>query len=224
MSILRKETAWKKSRKFGDVKGGRRFPKVTDNIFARYHSIQPPTSHDKLPIFYRDNPSKHFYFPANEEEILNKLHHLPKEFFEGITHVWLRKVKEKDLESNNSVQGLFICGSGVKLIVLNAFPKNLRMSFGDKKPTKTKLKFYSKWCDNLIFDEKSKNWYLQWEKEKISDYFLNYLLLHEVGHFFDSFNQRFWSKANVKKQEDFANMFAVIWNSKTKEIIEDLKL
>lgn len=210
MSILRKETAWKKSRKLGDVKGGRRFPKVTDNIFARYHSIKPPTPHDELPIFFWDNPSRDFYFPVNEDEIMNELYQLPKEIFEGITHVWLRKVKEKDYENGNSVQSLFICGSGVKLIVLNAFPKNLKMFFGDKKPTKTRLNFYSKRCDNLIFDEKSKNWYLQWEKEKIRDYFLNHLLLHEVGHFVDSFNQRFWSKANVKKRENFADMFAVI--------------
>ena len=221
MSISRKETAWKKSRKFGDIKGGRKFPKTTDNVFARYHSIEPPTLHEKLPIFIKDNPSRDFYFPVNEEEILNKLHQLPNKYFEEITHIWLRKVKEKDYESNIYMQGLFVCGSGVNLIVLNAFPKNLKMPFGNKKPTKARLNFYSKWCEDLIFDENSKTWYLKWDKEMIKDYFLNHLLLHEVGHFIDSFNQRFWSKANNKKSEDFADTFAVIWSSKSKEIIEN---
>ncbi len=36
----RKETAWKRNRKLGDVKGGRTQPKITDNIFARVHSLQ----------------------------------------------------------------------------------------------------------------------------------------------------------------------------------------
>jgi hypothetical protein len=42
MTISRKETAWKKNRKFGDVKGGRTFPKITNRIFNRQHSLQKP--------------------------------------------------------------------------------------------------------------------------------------------------------------------------------------
>ena len=220
MAISRKETAWKKSRKFGDVKGGRTFPKVTDRIFNRAHSLQPPTLHDTLPIFIKDNPSRDFYFPVNEKEILEKLNQLPKEHFDKITHIWLRKFRKKDYEKNKTVQGMFICGSKVNLIVLHPFQKNLQMLFGDKKPSKRNLKMYSNWCDTLAYDEKLKSWYLQWKKETIKDYYLNSLLLHEVGHFIDSQYERFWSKATRDKQENFADMYAIIWNSKTKEIGE----
>ena len=43
MKQTRKETAWKKSRKFGDVKGGRKRPKLADNIFKRQHNFSAPS-------------------------------------------------------------------------------------------------------------------------------------------------------------------------------------
>jgi len=37
-----KQTRWKKSRKFGDVFGGRRYPKIADKVFNRAHSLNKP--------------------------------------------------------------------------------------------------------------------------------------------------------------------------------------
>ncbi len=212
MSISRKETAWKKNRKFGDVKGGRTFPKITDRIFNRKHSLKKPSEDVTLPIFIKDNPSKDFFFPITEEEILEKMKQLPEEYWKNITHIWLKKVNKSDYEIGDYFQGMFICGSGVNLVVLSAFPKNLRMVFGKKKPVKKDLKFYSNWCKDLNFDEVSKTWFLQWEFEKIRDYYMNYLLLHEIGHFVESIYKRFWSKTTTRKNESFADDFAKIWH------------
>jgi hypothetical protein len=223
MSISRKETAWKKSRKFGDVKGGRTFPKITDRIFNRAHSLKKPSPNDELPIFIKDNPSKDFYFPVAQEEILDRLNLLPNEHREKITHIWLRKVKKEDYEKHETFQGMFICGSGVYLIVLSAFPKDLRMSFGEKKPSKRTLNLYSKWTKDLRFDEKKGIWFLQWQSEEIRDYFLNSLLLHEVGHFVDFMFERIWSKANVNECEDFADNYARVWSSTGVENIKDFQ-
>ncbi|MBX7171116.1 MAG: hypothetical protein K1X72_09170 [Pyrinomonadaceae bacterium] len=220
MAISRKETAWKKNRKFGDVKGGRTFPKITDRIFNRKHSLKKPSLNHELPIFIKDNPSKDFYFPVTEVEILERINQLPTEHREKITHIWLRKVKKDDYENNETFQGMFICGSGVNLIVLNAFPTTLRMIFGNKKPTKRMLKLYSEWTQDLQFDEKKKVWFLQWEEEKIRDYYLNSLLLHEIGHFVDFMFHRIWSKANRKKTEDFADNYPRIWSLQKTEPIE----
>lgn len=220
MRISRKETAWKKSRKFGDVKGGRKFPKITDNIFNRQHSLQKPAENDELPIFIKDNPSRDFFFPVSEYEILEKINQLPNEYSEQITHIWLKRVDKKDYENGDSFQGIFICGSGVNLIVLSAFPKDLRMIFGKGKPLQKDLNLYSKWTQNLSFDEKKQVWFLQWELEKIRDYYLNFLLLHEIGHFVESYYERFWSKANKEKRENFADNFARIWHLKGKENID----
>lgn len=221
MNISRKETAWKKSRKFGDVKGGRKYPKITDRIFNRKHSLQKPSEKDDLPIFIKDNPSKDFYFPINEHEILEKLKQLPEDCWKNITHIWLRKVDKEDYEKGDSFQGMFICGSGVNLIVLSAFPKDLKMIFGSKKPLRKDLNLYEHWCQNLQFDEKEKTWFLQWEEENIRDYYLNYLLLHEIGHFVESIYKKFWSKANEQKIESFADNFAKIWQLKSNETISN---
>jgi hypothetical protein len=220
MTVSRKETAWKKNRKFGDVKGGRTFPKITDKIFSRQHSLQKPNEHDELPIFIKDNPSKDFYFPVNEPEILEKLSQLPNDYRENITHIWLRKVDKEDYKNHDSFQGMFICGSRVNLIVLSAFPKDLKMFFGTKKPLKKEIKLYSNWCSDLRFDEKEKVWFLQWDSEKIRDYYLNFLLLHEIGHFVESVYKRFWSKSNERKAENFADNFARIWHLRNTETIK----
>lgn len=42
MTQNRKETAWKKNRRFGDFYGGRMRLKCTDGIFKRYHDLLPP--------------------------------------------------------------------------------------------------------------------------------------------------------------------------------------
>lgn len=221
MATSRKETAWKKSRKLGDVKGGRTFPKIANRIFNRAHSLQKPTKNDQLPIFIKDNPSKDFYFPVNEAEILERINQLPPEYRENITHVWLKKVSRENYQNHDSFQGMFICGSGVNLIVLSAFPKDLKMIFGTKKPLKKELNLYSDWCKDLHFDEKKKFWFLQWQEETIRDYYLNFLLLHEIGHFVESVYQRFWSKAGECKSENFANNFARIWHLRNTETIKD---
>ena len=107
------------------------------------------------------------------------------------------------------------------MIVLSAFPKNLKMIFGAKKPLKKELNIYSKWCQDLRFDERKDVWYLQWENEKIQEYYLNYLLLHEIGHFVESAYERFWSKFKEREKENFADNFARIWHLKSKETFEN---
>ena len=60
MRQSRNETAWKKSRKFGDVKGGRRWSKIADNVFNRRHSLLPLGENEKTPIYIVDNRPETF--------------------------------------------------------------------------------------------------------------------------------------------------------------------
>ncbi len=218
MQQNRKETAWKKSRKFGDVKGGRMRPKLADNIFNRQHNLLAPTENQELPIFMVDNPSRDFYFPVSVEEIKQFLLKLPKEQTDNITHIWLRKVSKKEYEKDK-IQGCFICGSGVQLIVLYPFPTNLKMDFGSRKPTRKELKWYAAYQPELL--EKEGKWILKWTKESIKRYYLEGLLLHEMGHQLDSYYQRYWS-ATYKKQkaESFADNFAYYWGDKIRNEVD----
>ena len=92
------------------------------------------------------------------------------------------------------------------------------MNFGRKKPSKKVIKFYGAWENNWI--KKAEKWQLQWSKSSIKKYYLEHLILHEIGHLIDSKNKRFYSKSNDKQKEDFANNYAIIWNNKLKEEIK----
>ena len=212
MTLTRKQTAWKKSRKFGDVKGGRMRPKLTDNIFNRQHNLQAPTDNQEIPIYIQDNPSRDFYFPVSIEEIKDFLKKLPQEHTEHLTHIWLRKMKKKEYEKEGSFQGCFICGSGINLIVLYPFPKDLKMNYGKNKPTKKTLSWYSAY--KPLIKQEDGNWYLQWTKQSIKQYYLEGLLLHEIGHKMDSVYKRYWSQAYAQKAEQFADNYAYYWGDK----------
>jgi hypothetical protein len=58
----RKETAWKKNRRFSEIHGGRARLKCADGIFKRYHSLLAPSENEERPIFFVENPSKDFFF------------------------------------------------------------------------------------------------------------------------------------------------------------------
>lgn len=212
----RKETAWKKSRKFGDVKGGRMKPKLADNIFNRQHSLLAPSENVETPIYMLDNTSRDMFFPITINEIKEVLNKLSDHHTDNITHIWFRKMKKNDYEKKESCQGSFICGSGVNLIVLYPFPTDLKMKFGNKKPNYKTLKWYFAYEPELI--EINGKWILKWTKEKIKRYYLEELLLHEIGHKIDSVYQRFWS-SNYRKQkgENFADNYAYYWGNKIRD-------
>ncbi|MFK8058078.1 MAG: hypothetical protein AB8F78_18265 [Saprospiraceae bacterium] len=218
MRQSRKETAWKKSRKFGDVKGGRMRPKLADNIFNRQHSLLPPQENEETPIFIRDNPSRDSFFPVSIEEIKEFLSQLPKKHTENLIHIWLRKVTKKEYEKEGSYQGCFIRGRGIQLIVLYPFPRDLKMSMGPKKPTNKVLKWYSAYKPSL--KQADGNWHLVWTEDQIRRYYLEGLLLHEIGHKVDSIYQRYYSKSYTQRAENFADNLAYFWGDKIRNEVK----
>ena len=134
----KKQTAWKKSRTFGDLKGGRMRVKLKDNILRKLHSLQCPSPLDECPIYMQENPSKDFYFPITVDDIKSVLEQLPTEDVAPLTHIWLRKKNPY----NNHDQREFIVGSGVYVIILYPFSKNNKLMIGKKKPTNRQLTWY----------------------------------------------------------------------------------
>ena len=207
----KKRTAWKKSRTFGDVYGGRTCRKIPDRIIRRAHSIHPPGPHDDRPLFIVDNPSRDFFFPLTPNEIRHELKHLPKRDWSQITHIWLRRFKKAEYEAGELPLAEFICGSGVRLIVLYPWPLDLRTPFGPKKPSDRQLKSYSQYAIELQKD--NDGWHLKWNAAAVKDFCVEQLLYHEVGHHVDWY-KRHWSKANSKAIEEFADQYAYERTSK----------
>ena len=203
---MQNHTPWKKSRKFGDIYGGRVRLNLSDNIFRRMHNLKKPAESDELPILIQDNPSRDFFFPISAEEANIALKALPEGDHKGITHIWLRRIKKTDYEKGKLLLAEFICGRGVRLIVLYPFPKDMKMAFGKKKPSAKFSNELKKWNAEIIF--KKGNWYAKWEMESLRSWYINHLLYHEVGHHVDWYD-RHWSSANIKETEEFADQYAI---------------
>jgi hypothetical protein len=214
----RKHTAWKKNRKFGDVWGGRTFPKLADKIFNQQHNLTAPAIDETIPIYIVDNPSRDFYFPVTVDEIKSTLEKLPNDHTDHLTHIWLQKIKKTEYLDGNTFQGCFICGSNVYLIVLHPFPIDNKMRFGKNKPLQKTLNYYKNFTTDL--KENKEGWYLQWTEETIKRYFLESLLLHEIGHSLDSFYKRYWSKTTKAKSENFADNYVAVWSDRIREKYE----
>ena len=202
----RKLTAWKKNRDFGDIFGGRQRLKLDDNIFKRCHSLSRPDQDDELPIVIEDNPSRDFFFPLSAMEVVQALQALPKKDYSQITHVWLRRLKKSEYEAGNLPQAEFVCGSGVRLIVLYPVPKDMVLMLGKKKPSRRRMKELGKWCSDVSI--KNGFWRAKWSLTELRGYYINTLLYHEVGHHID-FYYRHWSKANRKQVEEYADQYAM---------------
>ena len=201
----RKRTAWKKSRKFGDVHGGRKYKKIADKVFNRVHSLQAPTADQERPVVKLDNPSRDFFFPLSPEETLAAMKALDPSQVEGITHLWFRRFKKTEYERGELPLACFMCGSGVRAIVLYPWPKTMELNVGRKKPKPAILKMYSPYSNELV--QHSGYWYLKFTLESLKNLYIELLLYHEIGHHIDWYTRR-WTKANLRECESFADQYA----------------
>ncbi|MBQ4809743.1 hypothetical protein J8M20_00260 [Pseudoalteromonas luteoviolacea] len=213
-------TPWKKSRTFGDIYGGRQRLRLNDNIFQRAHSLQKPSANENTPILIQDNPSKNFFFPISVYEAQVALTELPNNDAYGITHLWLRRLSNSEYKSGSRPLAEFICGSGVRVIILYPFPKSLKMELSTKKPAAKKVREIHRFCNQLQKDKDG--WFIQWDLNALRKYYINSLLYHEVGHHVDWYS-RHWSRANNKQVEEFANQYAIQKTALTTQVINKLK-
>lgn len=200
----RKHTAWKKNRKLTNVHGGRMSPKITDNIFNRMHSLRRPGPGETTPIVIEDNPSRDYYFPADGAQCLAALRKLPRKDVDELTHLWLRRpgIAHRRI---GSPLATFICGSGVRVIVMYPWRVDGRLCVGRARPTPGVRRDYERF--GAVIETHRGWWYICFEREPLRDFFLH-VLFHEVGHHVDWY-RRHWSKANVKGTEEAAEQYAL---------------
>ncbi len=213
------QTPWKKSRTFGDIHGGRCRRRMTDNIFKRLHSLSKPGPQDELPFLIEENPSHDFYFPISAHEALEVLHGVSGSQLGGITHIWMRRDKRSSTPSANLPLAEFICGSGVRVIVLYPWRRDLTLPLGASKPNQKLLRPFESL--NAEVFELDHQWFARFTESAIRQYCIQYLLLQMFAYHIDWYN-RHWSKANRKQAEDFANQYAVRWGLDAVEILNNI--
>lgn len=200
---MKRRTPWKKSRTYGDIYGGRRFHKLSDNLAFRYHSLQRPVEGQKLPILIEENPSRDFFFPVSAAEFQEVLSNLPGNPGEGITHLWLRSRPAS--ESVYAPLAQFICGSGVRVIVIYPWPVDGKHDLGKTKPSLRLRNEYTRFGGKLTLARGK--WWVSFDEEALKRFYIECLFLHEVGHHVDWY-RRYWSKANRQAVEAFADQYA----------------
>lgn len=203
----RSTTPWKKSRTYGDLYGGRTRRRLTDNIFARAHSLQRPVDGQRLPVLLQDNPSRDYVFPVSVEEVAAALERLPAQHREGITHIWLRKRARRHGGPDESLAE-FICGSGVRVVVLYAWPADGVLPLGKRQPPRGGVAHFIRYGG--VLRPMRDSWAISFEMAGLRRFYLEHLLCHEVGHHVDWYT-RMWSKANSKEVEAAADQYAYAW-------------
>ena len=194
----KKSTAWKKNRKFGDVFGGRLWPKRKDGIIRRTHSLSAPSEFDQTPIFLADNTSRDYFFPVTPDEVREELDQFPQDDTQSITHIWFRKHSDEDIQAYVAV------GSGVVAVVLYPMRKDLIIDLGNRRPSGRTLKWYEGYASVKRTAELS---IAELTEEPPHRYYLERLLPHEVGHCAD-YNRGLLNTRSSYKEENSADNYA----------------
>ena len=208
---LRIATPWRKSRRAGVIHGGRRWPKLTEGLHGRTHSLHAPAPGQAVPIFRCDNPSRAFFFPVTPDEVRTVLVQLPKSHVERLTHVWFRRVSTRAYDEGEVPLAEFVRGSGVAAIILYPWPVDRLLYFGRQSVPPAILRFYRPWAPTLVSDERGH--FLCFTAEGLRRFYLEHLLLHEVGHLVDS-GRGARSRGRVRRAESFADDYAVQWSAR----------
>ncbi len=191
----------RRSRKIGLTQGGRVRNGVPwekwSRLFATSTWKKLSDESDGLRII-RENPSKAYLHPATPAQVQEVIDRLTSNLTERIKVVVLRRLSKYDERNLIEARKKYSC------IILNAFPRDLRMAWSGK-PERSVFNHMSPWCDR--WTESDGQWILQWAAEEIRRYYLYHLLLHEIGHFNGWF-------PSSKRREDFAEGFALEWARK----------
>jgi len=202
-------TPWKKSRTYGDIYGGRSRVRMSDNIFARTHSLHRPSADQALPILLQDSASRDYIFPVTADELAQTLKNLPESDGRGITHIWLRRTPIRARKMGAPLAE-FVCGSGVRLIVIYPWRKDGRMCIGHDKPQAQAMAPYLRFGASVICEDG--RWYVEFSEANLKRFYIEHLFCHELGHHVDWYNRN-WSKANSRQTEEFADQYAVQWGA-----------
>ena len=202
----KKATRWRRNRKFGDVYGGRTRPKLAENIFSRCHSLERPSGNDQLPILIEDNPSRDYFFPLSVEQCWDAIQALPNGEIDGLTHIWCRRLSGRQVRSGEYPMAEFICGSGVRVVVLYPWPRSMKMRHGTTRPPNRFINELGKF--GAVVRLEDGQWTFQWTPTGLRRFYVESLIFHEIGHHVDQYNRR-WSPANRRALESAADEYAM---------------
>lgn len=143
------------------------------------------------------NPN--FIIPVTKAEVRSKLNSLPSQFLEGLKGVMLLGGSKKQLKTawgNLSCYGVY----SDSVIFLLPFPIEQLITCSRTLPPPHIKQDYEK--AGAIFTFENQRWYKHFTRSTLKTFYLNDVLIHELGHHVDRYNK------NDSDAEKYAEWFA----------------
>jgi hypothetical protein len=139
-------------------------------------------------------PGSRYRHAVTVQEVRDRLSQLPREFVEQIEVIQFSPMSAK--------RKLFPCygmqwGENIYL-----YPIEESLVEIYHRPPKPQQLIEAK-MHGGVWTETDGKYHLQWSEEAIKDFYLNNVLIHEIGHVLDQRN------TNAEKREQYANWFAI---------------
>lgn len=151
------------------------------------------TSHSELRVVVQ-NPGRNYIHPVTPDDVRERVLQLPAQYREKLDVVQMSRMTRK--------RRLFPCyglqwGTAVYLYPIEASLEELYVR-APRPAQRIETEMYGgRWVQDGPF------WRLVWTESTIRDFYLNNVLIHEIGHINDDRNTSF------RKREQFADWFAV---------------
>ena len=156
----------------------------------RWHD---PVGRDRIEIVMQP-PGSGYLHPVTPQEVADRIEQLPAQFREPVEVVQLSRMTRK-----RALMPLYGLQWG-QTVYLYPIEETLVETYGRPPLPAQQIEarmFGGKWyeCNGL--------WHLEWTLPALKDFYLNNILIHEIGHVNDSRNR------NHRDRERFAEWFAV---------------
>jgi len=137
---------------------------------------------------------KGYVYPCSIDDIRARLRELPTVTLRNISVIHLCNQVKMNPGTDAHIYG----GTHIRIYPV---PEKLRRNYGWNKPNpaiaQERLEFGAYW-------EKIKgDWWLCWDRDSLRDYFVNHVLLHEIGHSLDEMH--YGTNRGEKLAEAFAH-------------------
>ena len=150
--------------------------------------------------FHVEEPGPNFRHPVTPGEVVNRLAELPKHVFrqvgEKLDHVAMPALTKKLLRKPS--YGMQCKGS----VYLFPVESSGIMKFGRSMDSAQRIELET-FGARLLWNEEEEGWDCHWSEETLRLFYLQDVLLHEVGHVLDRRNR------NTRNRERYANNFAI---------------
>lgn len=142
------------------------------------------------------DPGEALIHPVTPAEIAARLEQLPSWTLEDLDVVQLSRITKKKLR--------FPCYGLQWGTSLYLYPIHEDLTEEFSAPPSAKLSIETRmYGGRWISDESNKIWILEWNEKTIRDYYLNNVLIHELGHLVDDRNRSY------QDREKYADWFAI---------------